>query len=272
MVAMLVKLNLIIIMKGGNIKMSEHESYGGHHSHSKKDNSITIKKDTLWKVGTFVFAALFLLVLYNGGSLGGGGGGTVVQPNQPSAVNPPTQAAQVTASIDDDAILGNKDAPITIIEFSDYQCPFCNRFWAQTLPQLKSEYIDTGKVRFVYRDFTLDSIHPFATPAAQAAECVRDQGGDKAYYEYHDKVFENYQSLSNENLKQWAQGLGYDIGSCLDSGKFAAEVKKDTADAQAAGGQGTPYFVIIGKDGKGTPLSGAQPFAAFDAALKAAGA
>jgi len=233
---------------------------------------IEIKKETLWKWGTFVFAALFLITLYINAN--GGGSGNVVRDVQPTAINPPTQAAQVTASVDDDPFLGDANAPIKLIEFSDYQCPFCGRFYSQTLPQLKSEYIDTGKVQFVYRDFPLDSIHPFATPAAEAAECVRDAAGgsNEVYFEYHDKIFDNVQSLNNDNLKQWAQELGYNIDNCLSSGKFTAEVRKDLSDAQAAGGRGTPYFVIVDKNGNGIPLSGAQPFAAFDAALKAAGA
>ena len=128
---------------------------------------------------------------------------------------------------------------------------------------IKSQYVDTGKVKIVFRDFPLNSIHPLAQPAAEAAECVREKGKDEAYWKMHDKIFENQQALSNDNLKKWAKELGYDISSCLDSGKFRSEVQKDTSDAQAAGGQGTPYFVIIGSDGKGTPLSGAQPFDAF---------
>ena len=91
-----------------------------------------------------------------------------------------------------------------------------------------------------------------------AAECVRDQGGDEAYFEMHDKIFANQQALSIASLKTWAQELGYSIDSCLDSGKFESEVANDLADGQAAGGRGTPYFVINGK-----PLSGAQPFSAF---------
>ena len=237
---------------------------------------IEIKKETLWKIGTFVFAGLFLLTLFwNGGGSGTGiGTGANIREVQPTAFNPPTQAAQVTASVDDDPFLGDANAPVKLIEFSDYQCPFCERFYSQTLPQLKSEYFDTGKVQFVYRDFPLDSIHPFATPAAEAAECVRDAAGgsNEVYFEYHDKIFNNVRSLSIENLKSWAQELGYNIDSCLSSGKFRDEVRKDLADGQAAGGRGTPYFIIIGKDGKGIPLSGAQPFSAFDAALKAAGA
>ena len=181
----------------------------------------------------------------------------------------PTEPSQVTASVDDDAVLGDKDAPVTIIEFSDYQCPFCGRHFTQTYPQIKSEYIDTGKVKIVFRDFPLTSIHPQAQGAAEAAECIRDAAGgkgkgDAAYYKMHDKMFENQQSLSTDNEIAWAKELGYDIKSCLSSGKFKAEVQKDTSDAQAAGGQGTPYFVINGK-----PLSGAQPFSAFQQIIEA---
>lgn len=88
-------------------------------------------------------------------------------------------------TIDDDPILGSANAPVTMIEFSDYQCPFCHSFWKQTLPQIKKDYIDTGKVKFVYRDFPLN-IHPMAEPAARAANCAGEQG---KYWEYHDKIF-----------------------------------------------------------------------------------
>ncbi|KKK62111.1 hypothetical protein LCGC14_3007620, partial [marine sediment metagenome] len=100
---------------------------------------------------------------------------------------------------------------------------------------------------------------------AEAAECVRDEAGgsDEAYFDYHDKIFANQASLSESSLKQWAQELGYNIDSCLSSGKFKAEVQKDLADAQSAGGRGTPFFVI-----NGIPISGAQPFSVFQQAIE----
>lgn len=222
------------------------------------EKTITIKKDDLWRYSTLVLIAVVII----GGIFifTGNGGENGVQPTQPTQ-----QQGKVSASIDDDAFIGSEDAPVTIIEFSDYQCPFCGRFWSQTLPLIKSEYIDTGKVKLVYRDFPLDSIHPFATPAAEAAECVRDEAGgsDEAYFDYHDKIFANQASLSESSLKQWAQELGYNIDSCLSSGKFKAEVQKDLADAQSAGGRGTPFFVI-----NGIPISGAQPFSVFQQAIE----
>ena len=235
--------------------MSEKELETTSEKARKKGATITIKKQDLWKYSTFVLLAVVLITgffLFTGGETPPG---AVVGAPTPAPTAPTPTPSQVQVSADDDARIGNPDAPVEIIEFSDFQCPFCQRA-APTVKQILDEYGD--KVTFVYRDFPLDSIHPMATPAAIAAECVREQGGDEAYFEYHDTIFANQQSLSLDNLKSWAQDSGYDIDSCLDSQKYLDEVKKDLADAQAAGGRGTPYFVINGK-----PLSGAQPFAAF---------
>jgi len=243
--------------------------------------TLTIRKDALWKYSTF----LLLAILVVGGFVffTGNNNPTTenIVANNPSPTGAPSQPSQVTASADDDAVLGDKNAPVTIIEFSDYQCPFCRKFWTETFNQIKRDYIDTGKVKFVYRDFPLGSIHPAAEPAAQAAECARFVGkSDEAYYKMHDKIFQEGNILDGGDpitgpvrgtaqfgateLKKWAKDIGYDIDSCLDSGKFKSEVQKDLADGQAAGGQGTPYFVINGK-----PLSGAQPFSAFKQVIDA---
>ena len=249
-------------------------------SHDKE--TITFKKETLWQFGTALFAILFLAAIFTGGfnglvagGGGSGGGGSCYVPSPPSVAPPnlavapsgvPTGIALVNAAelADDDPVLGNKGAKLVIVEFSDFQCPFCKRFREQTFDQLKKEYIDTGKVRFVYRDYPLNAIHPQAQKAAEAAECADDQG---KFWEYHDKIFENQQAIDVVSLKQYAVGLKLDTGkfdSCLDSGKYAEEVRKDTADGDNAGVQGTPHFVI----GKSS-LSGAQPFANFKAAIDA---
>jgi len=166
----------------------------------------------------------------------------------------------IDVSIDDDAIKGDKKAPITIVEFSDFECPFCSRFYTNTLPELVSEYIDTGKVRLIHRDFPL-SFHKNAKKAAMAAECAKDQDGDDAYYKYHDKLYENNTELSVDNLKKWAGELGLNtvkFNECLDSDKFAEEIDKDFADGQSYGVTGTPAFFINGRR-----ISGAQPFNVF---------
>lgn len=171
---------------------------------------------------------------------------------------------------DDDPVLGSEDAPVTIVEFSDFQCPFCRQFFNATFAQLKEKYIDTGKAKLVFRDFPLE-FHPAALPTAIAAECADDQG---KFWQFHDVVFQE-QSKSGSGtvtygapeLKQWARQIGLDGGTfdkCLDSSKHADEVKRDFEAGQKAGVSGTPSFVINGK-----LLIGAQPFSAFQEAIEA---
>lgn len=156
---------------------------------------------------------------------------------------------------------GSKDAKVTIVEFTDFQCPFCSKYYSETYKQIKTNYIDTGKVRYVLKNFPLTSIHPEAQKAAEAAECVRDQLGDAVYFKYHDKLFENQQSLSVDNEKKWARELDVDgtkFDTCLDSGKMASLVAADESYGQTLGVSGTPAFFI-----NGLSLSGAQPYSAF---------
>jgi protein-disulfide isomerase len=185
------------------------------------------------------------------------------------AGNQPTNKP-IMVSLDDDPVKGNSDAPITIVEFSDFQCPFCARFHMQTLPQIIEEYVDTGKVKFVYRDYPIQGSHPNALPAAAASECAHEQ--DK-YWGYHDKLFENQNVWNNleisssvETFKKYAQDLGMNesqFNSCLDSGKYLDEIKKDLKEGNDYGITGTPGF-FIGNDKIGfVKLNGAQPFEAF---------
>ncbi|MEK6945441.1 MAG: DsbA family protein [Nanoarchaeota archaeon] len=238
---------------------------------NEESGAITIKKDSLWKGATFVFAALLVISLFTGGfGLGKNGvptTGAAVAPTPTANPTAPTPSA-VKVSIDDDAMTGKKDAKVTIVEFSDYQCPFCGRFWTDTLPQIQKNYIDTGKVRLVFRDFPLNSIHPFAQKAAEAAECAGEQGGDSAYFKMHDKMFANQGALDVASLKKYAQESGLDatkFATCLDSGAMTAEVQKDSTEGQNYGVQGTPAFFVDGR-----LISGAQPFAAFQSAIDAA--
>ena len=223
---------------------------------SSESISIKIKKDDIWKYATFI---LFVILIVGGIIFipdRNGGGIVDVNGVEPTPIPPIPQPPVVKASIDDDAVLGDKNAPVTIIEFSDYSCSFCARFWADTLPSIKSEYIEKGKVKLVYRDYPF--LGPVSVSAAEATECVREQGGDDAFWKYHDTIFENQQQLSEGKLLEWAQEMSYDIEECLESGKFTSEVQKDLADGQAAGVRGTPGFVINGQ-----LVSGAQPFAVF---------
>ncbi len=171
---------------------------------------------------------------------------------------PQQVSGPIEVSLDDDPVLGDEDAPIAIVEFSDFQCPFCASFRSNTFDQLKEEYIDTGRVKLVYRDFPLDSIHPDARLAAEASECADDQG---KFWEYHDILFNNQRSLSVGDLKAYADQVGLDnadFNECLDSRKYKDEVEKDFQDGNSYGVSGTPLFFI-----NGIELSGAQPFANF---------
>ena len=184
----------------------------------------------------------------------------------------PTTQPQLPAKIsaDDDPIIGNPDAPIIIIEFSDFQCPFCARFHVQTLPSLMEEYIEQGKVKLVFRDFPIQNIHPNALPAAVAAECANDQGKFKGM---HDLLFENQKQWSSletsqalSTFVQYAKDLQMneeEFTSCLTGGKHIDEIRKDLEDGRNYGVSGTPGFFIGNDDVGYVELKGAQPFDSF---------
>jgi protein-disulfide isomerase len=179
-------------------------------------------------------------------------------------------------SADNDPIMGDPDAPITIIEFSDFQCPFCARFDSQTLPLIFEEYIEQGKVKLVFRDFPIQSIHPNAVPASVAAECANDQGKFK---DMHDMLFDNQNEWNRQEtanalslFSQYATEIQLEqetFDSCLTSGKHIEEIKKDLKDGQEYGVTGTPGF-FIGNDEIGyVQLKGAQPFESFKKVIDA---
>jgi protein-disulfide isomerase len=177
-----------------------------------------------------------------------------------------TAAAQATfIGVDDDPVLGDAAAPVTIIEFGDYQCPSCRLFWSDVEPRLKRDYIDAGTVKLVFRDFPIVEIHPEAIVAAMAAQCAADQG---KYWQYHDKLFREQDNRGEgvirfkaADLKKWGADVRLDTAAfnqCLDSSRHKDEVAKDYADGAAVGIQGTPMFFINGR-----PVSGAQPYPVF---------
>jgi protein-disulfide isomerase len=168
-------------------------------------------------------------------------------------------------------MLGEKDAPVTIAEFSDYQCPFCGRFFSSTFSALKTDYIDTGKVRYVFRDFPLEQIHGQARKAHEAAYCAGDQG---KYWEMHDLLFQNQTELKMDVLKQFAEKLRLApsaFATCLTTDKYAGEVDRNLREGTALNVNGTPTF-FIGKSTSddafdGASIVGAQPIGAFRAAI-----
>lgn len=172
----------------------------------------------------------------------------------------------VLPDADDDVLLGDKKAKITIIEFSDYQCSFCQRFYLNTFGQLVENYIDTGLVNYVHRDFPL-SFHMNAVPAAEAAECAGEQ--DK-YWEMHSAIFDNLSEWESSSeidqlLAVYATEIGLDIDkfeSCTASDKKLAEIQGDMDDGIAAGVSATPTFFINGEK-----VVGAQPYSVFSSIL-----
>jgi protein-disulfide isomerase len=181
--------------------------------------------------------------------------------DQPIANQQPPQPQRIEVSLDDDPVKGSPNAKVTIVVFSDFQCPFCQRFALQTLPQIEEKYIKTGKVKLVYRDFPL-SFHQYAQKAAEAAECADEQG---KFWEYHDILFQKlseWAAVGESKFKEYAQQLGLDtqkFNQCLDSGKYASEVQKDYNDGLKYGVSGTPTFFI-----NGIKVIGAQPYSVFE--------
>ena len=157
--------------------------------------------------------------------------------------------------INDDVVSGSDNAPVTIIEFSDFQCPYC-RSASSTIKEVLEAYGE--RVRYVYKDFPLSGIHPYAQHAAEAAECASDQG---MFWEMHDMIFDNQQAMTIDDLKQHSKELGMDtetFNDCLESGKYEKEVKSDFNDGVNAGVAVTPTFFI-----NGIKIEGAQPFDVF---------
>ena len=166
-----------------------------------------------------------------------------------------------------DHIRGDRNAPVKIVEYSDTECPFCKRFH-ETMNQIMSEYGESGKVAWVYRHFPLDALHTKADKEAEALECAGELGGNEVFWRYADRLFEvtpSNDGLDEAELPRIAQFVELDVkkfNACLSSGKYAEHVEEDTQNAQATGGNGTPWSIIVAPNGKKYPLSGAQPYKA----------
>lgn len=171
------------------------------------------------------------------------------------SVESPEQVKRYPVPEDGDPVYGSSDAPITIIEFSDYECPYCKRWHQEAWPQIKAKYGD--KVRLVYRDFPLESIHPNAAPAAEAANCAGEQN---RYFDYNDLLFAGAQ-LGESTYEAYAQQLGLnmdDFKKCIAEGRYKTEVQDDLSYAAQLGVRSTPTFFI-----NGLAVVGAQPFEVF---------
>jgi protein-disulfide isomerase len=184
-------------------------------------------------------------------------------------------------SLDDDPYKGDKDsAKVAIVEFTDYECPYCKQHYEQTYSDLIDNYVETGDAIYVVRDFPLSFHDPMATNEALAAQCVFDQDGNSAYFEYHDLIFANTTSngngLTEADLTDFAEEVGVNMSQfndCYDGKDFDDEIDNDIAQGSAAGISGTPGFIIglLSEDGKsvvdGTILAGAYPYSDFQTVL-----
>lgn len=165
-----------------------------------------------------------------------------------------------------DHIRGNPNAKVLVVEYSDMECPFCKRFH-DTMKQIIDEYGKDGQAAWVYRHFPLDSIHSKARPEAIAVECANEIGGNEAFWKFIDRFFEltpsNNQTDLDVVLPKIARDIGVDetkFNTCLSSGKYDAHIQEDLDNGTATGGNGTPWSIVVSKNGKKYPLSGSQPY------------
>lgn len=268
--------------------MNEEHNGETHHRQHKGEKTLTISKLSIWKSTTAILAVLLLVAVFTGGfglrSNSGESGRSAIeaqqaQPKEDQKTQEKRQAIDIVEIADDDAFLGPRDAKVTVVEFSDFECPYCaaaagtyqlliDRFksqdptWEPAVPKLK-ELAKEGKIKFVYRDFPLN-IHRNAQKAAEAAECAGEQG---KFWEMHDKLFEEGVDGGVQSFKQFAQDLGLnsdEFNECLDSEKMASEVRKDLEDGSSLGISGTPGFIV-----NRNLISGAQSFAVFEQVIEA---
>ena len=212
--------------------------------------------------GVLIAGALFFGLKSDGGS-------KVANAPQPQAVAQPTgDLEQMKAVSKNDHIRGNPDAPVKIVEYSDTECPFCKRFHS-TMKEVMDTYGKDGKVAWVYRHFPLDQLHSKARKEAVALECANEQRGNDKFWSYADRLYEitpANNGLDPAELPKIAEYVGLDtakFNTCLGSTKYDKHIEDEVQNAQATGGNGTPWSIVVGKDGKKYPLSGAQPISAI---------
>jgi len=235
----------------------EDQSLEGAIVGSEPTDTLTFKRAHLYAV---LLPLAFVAGLAVGFILWGRGAAVVPQTAVRPTVEPsdeqPQEVTRYDISEDDDPVFGPEDAPITIIEFSDFECPFCRKWHLEVWPRLLEAYPD--QIRLVYRDFPLTNIHANATPAASAANCAGEQG---EYWAFNDLLFSMRLDLNKTSYHAYADELGLDVDAfdqCLESGRHNAEVMADLEYAANLGISSTPTFFV-----NGIPVVGAQPFEIF---------
>lgn len=275
--------------------MEEVKTGGEHHQACAKEGcgscsgrcQCGTSANGAWTIaGAILLGSLMVAasVLTSVPKLGGTGAAVVPTGNQPAQNQPTGQAPagdkQATVTLDDDPVLGNKGkAKVAIVEFSDYECPFCKQFHQSTYKELVKEYVDSGKAVYSFRDYPLPFHEPMASKAANLAQCVREAKGDQAFFTFNDLYFaatqSNAKGLAEGKQDELLKTLGVNVAAvtqCATSEKFKDEIAKDMSDGSAAGVSGTPSFVIGKLDAKGNVVGelsvGAMPVAQFKTVIE----
>jgi protein-disulfide isomerase len=229
-----------------------------------------MKKSIFIKLVIIGIAALMISSFFAGYTLRANMGSMMQTPLQASQL-PTTVPVNVSSiPLNGAPIKGRLDAPVTLVEYSDFQCPFCQRFFSNTLPQIQSEFVDKGKLKFAYKEFPVEELHPNSPAASLAAKCAYEEG---KFWEYHDVLFGNQTRWENlgvddaaKAFKKYAADLrlnSVNFNSCFDSKKDQNKVNSDSQEGISYGVNGTPTF-YIGNDKKGyIRVEGSQPFSSF---------
>lgn len=233
-----------------------------------KNNSQYLIPGAIVIAGAFIAGAM----IFNGSN-----GGYIAANSGTDRTNEGTQQEQPSGSTDDvrpvddsDHIKGDPDAPVKIVEYSDFECPFCQRFH-NTMNQIMDKYGESGEVAWVYRHFPIEQLHSKAPEVALASECVASIGGNDAFWQFTDRYFEvspsNNQTDIETVIPQLVEETGIDQAAfqeCLDSRELTGLVEEDFNNAVASGGRGTPWSILIGPNGDTFPINGAQPMSAVE--------
>jgi len=237
-----------------------------------EDNKQNIQnsKNTLAMPIAIVVAAILIAgsVVYSGGKTkidNTNNNDVAPGQKQQEQAGPSQNLDQVSPVTKEDHVRGNINAPVKIVEYSDTECPFCKKFH-ETMKQVIGEYGKSGKVAWVYRHYPLDQLHSKARKEAEATECAGGLGGNDKFWEYLDRLMEvtpANNGLDPAELPKIAEYVGLDktkFNECLSSGKYAQKIEEHVQNAMATGGNGTPWSIVISKNGKKYPLNGAQPY------------
>lgn len=198
---------------------------------------------------------------------------TLIETRLTAAPPAEPQPRRAAVAVGDAPFIGSQEAPLTIVEFTDYQCPYCNRFYRDTFPYLKKIYIDPGKAKLYVLDLPLTEIHRNAMAAAEAAHCAREQG---QFWAFYDRIQSNPEHLDTDSLLGYARELGMNVDSfeqCVESERYRSAIENSGRAAQANGAQGTPAFVVGKSTATGVSgdlIVGSVPFGIFEKALRKA--